>query len=371
MVSHPEHPLGKNSLMSQLSVIPRFEPHPLARGGHAQTVLGRLIGSKAPALSACPHWIELEDQDKLSVLLTTPATWTAGDPVAVLVHGLTGDAGSVYVARPALDFCRLGIRVARMNLRGAGAGFGHARGIYHSGRTEDLRAVLNWLAERSPGSPIAMVGFSLGGNLVLKLAAEAASDPVHGLDCVLSANPPVDLAAGSRKLSQGANRFYEWNFVRTLRAQVRRLHERFPELGPVDLSHVRSIHDFDDAYTAKRCGFASAAEYYEICSSAPRIKEIRIPGLVIHSADDPFIPPEPLLSVPFPSSLEFELVPHGGHLGYLSRSAWAGSRHWLDRRLAAWLVNHWRIGDRAFVDDQSLDSNLSLGESLTTGSHSR
>ena len=190
--------------------------------------------------------------------------------------------------------------MVRMNLRGAGAGFGLARGIYHAGRTEDVREVVQWLARRAPSSPIALAGFSLGANLALKLAAEAADRPVPGLDCVLAANPPIDLAACARTMLRPENRFYDWNFLRWLRAEVTRLHRHFPDLGPPDLGRVRSVYDFDDRYTAPRNGFASADDYYARSSALPLIPRITLPGLVIHAADDPFIPSEPFRSCPVP-----------------------------------------------------------------------
>jgi predicted alpha/beta-fold hydrolase len=265
-------------------------------------------------------------------------------PTAVLVHGLAGCAEASYMVRLGVRLVRLGIRVVRVNLRGSGAGFGLARGIYHAGRSEDLRAVLDWLNPRLGAAPIALVGFSLGANLVLKLAAEAAAEPIPGLDCVLAANPPIDLAACARRMARPENRLYDWNFVRWLRAMVCRLHRRFPELGPVHLDGVRTLYDFDDRYTARRNGFASADDYYARCSLVTALARITIPGLIIHARDDPFIPHEPFERAPWPPNLSLELIRHGGHLGYLSRRPWQGDRRWLDARLTAWLRSRWAPG---------------------------
>src|SRR5207245_2844213 len=147
-------------------------------------------------------------------------------------------------------------------LRGAGAGFGLARGIYHAGRSEDLRRVAAWMARRASGSPIALVGFSLGANLVLKLAAEATEQPLERLDSVVAANPPIDLAACCRQIQRPENRFYDRNFVRQLRRDIARLHAVFPDLGPVDLPERLTLYEFDHLYTAPRNGFSGAADYY-------------------------------------------------------------------------------------------------------------
>ncbi len=235
----------------------------------------------------------------------------------------------------------MGVRVVRMNLRGAGVGFGLAKGTYHAGRTEDVRRVLEWLTRRAPGSPVALIGFSLGGNLALKLASEASSEPLAGLDCVIAANPPIDLAASCRRIQARENRIYDQNFVRQLRVQVAQLHRAFPELGPGVLPKDLTVFDFDHRYTAPRNGFESAADYYAKCSSARLIPEIKVPGLVVHAENDPFIPVESFHGVSFPKQLALELIPGGGHLGYLSRKPWNGDRRWLDSRITAWLSSRW------------------------------
>jgi predicted alpha/beta-fold hydrolase len=228
-----------------------------------------------------------------------------------------------------------------MNLRGAGAGFGLARGIYHAGRTGDLRVVAEWIAKGAKGSPVGLVGLSLGGNLVLKLAAEASDVALPGLDCVVAANPPLDLSACCRHLREPANRLYDANFVRVLRTQVERLHEWFPGLGPVDWAEIDSLYAFDDRYTAPRNGYEGAEAYYAASSAGPLLGRIRVEGLVVHAADDPFIPLPTVESAPFPANLRLEVVSAGGHLGYISRDHWAGDRRWLDARLVHWLMRRW------------------------------
>ncbi|HEU5115877.1 MAG TPA: alpha/beta fold hydrolase, partial [Isosphaeraceae bacterium] len=287
------------------------------------------------------HELLLEDGDRLSVLDSVPSQWKPGDPVAVLVHGLTGCARSPYVARVADRLVSLGVRAVRMNLRGAGSGFGAARGIYHAGRTDDVRRVAEWATSQAKGSPLALMGFSLGANLVLKLAAEAVERPLEGLDCVLAANPPADLAVCCRAMQKRRNWIYDRNFLSALRVEIRRLHALFPDLGPVNYDRLRSVYDFDEHYTAPRNGFAGAEDYYSQSSCAPAIERIEVPGLVIHSLDDPFIPSEVFDGIRFPSSLALELIVSGGHLGYLSRASWGGDHRWLDARLVAWLMGRW------------------------------
>jgi predicted alpha/beta-fold hydrolase len=323
--------------------IPLFEPHPWLRGGHAQTIVGRYWLSAKRDIASRAHLVDLDDGDRLSVLESMPAGWSAGDPVAILVHGLAGCARSPYIVRFAYRLVAMGIGVVRMNLRGAGSGFGLARGIYHAGRSDDLRQVVTWFAGRAKGSPIALAGFSLGANLVLKLAAEAADHPLAGVDCVLAANPPIDLAACARAMSRPENRVYDRNFTRWLRCQAGRLHRLYPELGDPGLKRISSVYEFDDCYTAARNGFRSADDYYARSSSLFTVSRIELPGLVVHAADDPFIPVEPFLHASFPANLNCEILPHGGHLGYVSRYRWQGDRRWLETRLAAWLAARWGL----------------------------
>jgi predicted alpha/beta-fold hydrolase len=215
--------------------------------------------------------------------------------------------------------------------------------VYHAGRSDDVRRVVEWAARRAPGSPIALVGFSLGANLVLKLAAEAAVAPIDGFDCVLAANPPIDLALCARTIRRPGNRIYDRNFTRSLRAEASRLHAAFPDLGPVSFPKAMTVYDFDQWYTAPRNGFRGADDYYERSSAARFIPGVGHAGLVVHSEDDPFIPSEPFRRVTFPPRLALELIPGGGHLGYLSQHRWGGDRRWLDGRLTTWLAARWSL----------------------------
>ena len=329
--------------------VPQFEPHPLLRGPHAQTIVGRYMGGGRLKLPAKGHQVALPDGDRLLVLESVPAGWKPPRPAAILVHGLAGCAEANYVVRVSRHLLHLGVLVVRMNLRGSGEGFGLARQIYHAGRSDDVRQVVRWLQPRIEGSPIALVGFSLGASLVLKAGIEAVDEPLCGVDCLLAANAPIDLVHCARLMQLPENRVYNWNFVRWLRAMVERLHRQFPDLGPPGLDGVKTLYDFDDRYTALRGGFASAADYYNRCSLKDKMARITLPGLVVHAMDDPFIGAEPFLNIARPPALAVELVRHGGHLGYLSRRPWMGTRRWLDSRLSTWLVHHWadRLPTRA------------------------
>lgn len=322
--------------------IPPFVPHPWVRGPHLQTIFARFWPWPRARLAANYVEVDAGEGDAISILDSVPLGWQPGDPAAILVHGLGGDARSPYIVRLGKRLVERRIaRVVRMNLRGAGSGFGAARSYYHSGKTADLRRVAGWLARQAPGSPIALVGFSLGANLVLKLAGEAAANPVEQLDGIVAANPPVDLEACCRAIQEPGNRIYDRNFVRLLQGEVGRLHRRFPDLDTVDLSAARSLLEFDELYTAPRNGFLDARDYYQQCSANRWIEHIRVPGLVIQARDDPFIPTHAFEAILFPPNVACEMVSQGGHLGYWSHRPWDGDRRWLDARIARWLSDRW------------------------------
>ncbi len=328
----------------QTNAVPPFVPHPWLWNGHLQTIVGRYLTGPQIRLPSTYHEVDAGNGDRLVALESIPPGWKRSGPSALLIHGLAGSARAPYVLRLAHRLWQRGVRVVRMNLRGAGSGFGLARGTYHAGKTDDIRCVVRWMEGCAPDSPLALVGFSLGANLVLKLAAEVNDAPLDTVDCVLAANPPIDLAVCCQQIQHPSNRMYDRNFVKQLRFDVARLHRAFPELGPVTLPKVLTLLEFDECYTAPRHGFTGADDYYAQSSSASLIPAIRVPGLVVHAEDDPFIPSAPFRRLAFPPGLALELISSGGHLGYLSREAWLGDRRWLDGRFTAWLTTRWSLG---------------------------
>ncbi|HYM12849.1 MAG TPA: alpha/beta fold hydrolase [Bryobacterales bacterium] len=246
-------------------------------------------------------------------------------PVAVLVHGLEGSCDSTYVrwmARATLD---AGFDVVRLNVRNCGGTEHLAPTLYHSGLTTDLRAVVAQLAPRR----LFLIGFSMGGNQVLKLAGEwGVSAPPHvAAVCAISA--PIDLAACARRLGEPRNRVYERHFLRRLAASLRRKVRLFPDrfsLAP--LARVRCIIDFDHHITAPAFGFRDAWDYYEQSSALRYLDAVRLPALLIQARDDPFIP-FACYRLPVNAALRLLAPDHGGHVSFLSRTP---PRFWAARQ---------------------------------------
>jgi uncharacterized protein len=266
-----------------------------------------------------------------------------GEPVAhlILVHGLEGSSDAGYarsLAQAALD---AGCAAHRFNMRSCG-GTEHLSGktLYHSGQTSDLLAVIQQiLRQQLPrGVPIFLAGFSLGGNVVLKLAGElgdSASDLIAG---VMATSTPIDLAACVRQLDQPSNIIYARRFVARLKERVRAKAQLTP--GVFDLTgldNVRDIYGFDDRFTAQAFGFGSADNYYATQSSNQYLERIRVPTLVVQAKDDPLIPFAVYDHPAFTSNPHLRLVAteHGGHLGFISKTR---PRFWLDYVLVHWLL---------------------------------
>jgi len=313
-----------------------FRPLPLLSHPHMQTILAAKVYFPLEPPSTT-RLVDLADGDRIALEISTPAGWQPDAPTVLLLHGLCGCHRSTYMRRLAYKCWRCGLRAVRMNLRGCGSGRGLARQLYHSGRSEDVHAVLRALHAETPDSPLTLLGFSLGGNIVLKLAGELREAAARYLRQVIAVCPPADLAACVRLLAKPPNRLYERHFMRRLRADVLDRHRLFPDLPPAALPQELTLYAFDNLYTAPRCGFRSADDYYARCSAAPLVPNITMPCRMLFAADDPFIDATVFDGVSLPASIQLLRTRYGGHLGFLGWPGRAGGYRWLDTLLLAWL----------------------------------
>jgi predicted alpha/beta-fold hydrolase len=320
-----------------MSVPLDFRPFPFLANPHVQTVLGAMWNGTPPARIDRAHVVPLSDGDRLVLHDSVPPRWRPGGRMALLVHGLGGSHRSGYMGRLAALLLPHGVRVFRMDLRGVGRGKALARRTYHGGCSEDVRAAAQAIHQWGPGSPLALIGLSLGGNIALKLAAEAAGFPLPNLECVAAVSPPVDLGHCASLLAQPRNRFYENHYLRALVDQVRRHERRFPDLPPIRFPQHLTMRLFDDLCTAPRWGFADALDYYRRASSLPLISRIREPTLILTARDDPFIDAAPLERLKGLAPIEVQITKHGGHLGFLGRDG-AGGVRWAEQRVVEWVA---------------------------------
>jgi predicted alpha/beta-fold hydrolase len=324
-----------------------FRPLPFLRNPHIQTVLGALMPGPNCPFPDRRSLVRLSDGDCLVLHNNTPPGWKLGDPLALLVHGLSGSHASPHICRLAALLLMRRVRVVRMDLRGAGAGVALARHVYHAGRSDDVRAALTEIHSWSPTSPLLLIGLSLGGALALRLASEAADRPVPGLTRLVAVSPPIDLPLCSTLLSLPQNRLYEDSFVRDLLIEARLRQRFFPDLLPPPCPPRNggdkgrrcrlTMRLFDDLYTAPRSGFADALDYYHKASCAALIPNIQLSTLILTARDDPFIAVEPFEELKVPSNILVRIVNHGGHIGFLGWDGRGGIR-WADRYIVEWIM---------------------------------
>jgi predicted alpha/beta-fold hydrolase len=352
----------RTDLIRMLSyVFTPFQPHPLLRGGHLQTLAGVYLPWPALAYRAEKHCVTLADGDRIILHDDCPAEWQPSDRSAVLIHGLAGCHTSGYMQRIAHKLSARGVRAFRMDLRGCGAGAGLARLPYHSGRSEDAAAALEAIARLVPLSPTTLAGFSLGANITLKLLGELGQRTCGNLDSAVAVCPPVDLAACSRQISRAINRPYDRYFVTLLSRQIAAAMSMAPDSVGVALARrPRSLWEFDNEFTAVVCGFGTADDYYREASSAQHIPSIRIPTLVLASRDDPMIPPDALSAVSLPPSVRVHWTDHGGHLGFVGRGGTDPARRWMDWRVVEWVLAQSGAAPERIPDNVELASRPRL-----------
>lgn len=311
-----------------------FCPVPGLDSPHAQTVLGLLLRAAPGPWLARERW-ETPDGDFVDV------DWLEADPAAphlLVLHGLEGSARSGYVSVTLQHARARGWGALALNFRSCGGEPNRLLRSYHSGDTRDAAFALERLRERTSG-PLLAVGFSLGGNVLVKLLAEA------GERCLLHAaaavSVPYDLArcAESLDVTGGWNQLYRRWFLLTLKAKARQKARDFP--GRLDVERIlaaRGIRDFDDAVTAPINGFEGVADYYRRASSGPMVGHVRRPTLFLTAADDPLVPggciPEDATRNPFLSLL---VTDKGGHVGFVGGSLWR-PRFWAEQEAIEFLA---------------------------------
>lgn len=259
------------------------------------------------------------------------------DPVGqlFLVHGLEGSSAAGYARSLAHAALEAGYAVHRFNMRSCG-GTEHlsGRALYHSGQTGDLAAVIRKLQSQTP---VILIGFSLGGNVVLKLAGELGESAGALIAGVAAVSTPIDLAACARRLNAPSNVLYSRRFLSRLKQRVRLKESLTPGLFHLeDLYRVKTIYDFDHLFTARVFGFGTADNYYGTQSSNQFLERIRVPTLLIQAKDNPLIPFEVYRHPAFSKNRYLRLlaVEHGGHLGFVAKKK---PRLWLDGVLLEWM----------------------------------
>ncbi|CAA9891675.1 YheT [Candidatus Methylobacter favarea] len=319
-----------------------FKPAWWLNNGHLQTMYSALLRKKLSLPELKRERLITPDKDFIDV------DWygESGQPLIILLHGLTGSSQSGYITGLQLKLLEQGFRSITLNFRGCSGESNHLAKCYHSGDTEDIHFLYQTLREREPDTPIAAVGFSLGGNVLLKWLGEQGSK--LALFAAIAVSVPLVLNTCASKLDAGFSRLYRDNLLRELKRYIQlKLHhlekldnvheaEKIRQLG--DLSKINSFWQYDDRVVAKLHGFKNVHDYYQRSSSRQFLKSIAVPTLVIQARDDPFMTQDVL---PDPDELsacvDLEITSGGGHVGFVAGQIPFKPHYWLEQRIPEFL----------------------------------
>lgn len=299
--------------------------HPLFRNPHLQTIVAHYWRRPEAAAPVERHFVTTEPGVQVLVETQRPVGTARGH--VVMVHGLEGSGQAGYIRSLSAAAVAAGFAAHRFHMRTCGGTEHLCQTLYHAGLTSDLLAFLRQL-----GAPAFLAGFSLGGNVVLKLAGELGSRASGVVDGVCAVSAPLDLAACARRISEPDNRVYEARFVRRMRARL----SATGRYHATDFAGLRTVMDLDDRITAPSFGFGNAANYYRTQSAIGYLGAIQVPVLLIQAKDDTFIPFSIYESAAVRSNARIQLVAteYGGHLGFLGRRP---HRLWVDHAIMDWI----------------------------------
>jgi hypothetical protein len=308
------------------------------RGGHLQTLASFFLPRRIAPPTAEKRLIEVEP----GVQVLCHCHWQpdrANALTVIIVHGLEGSSESQYMLGIAAKGTAVGMNVVRMNQRNCGGTDALSPTLYHSGRSQDIAAVAQNLIHQDRISRFALVGFSMGGNLVLKLAGEWGRESPPQFRAIAAVCPAVNLAASADALHLPGNRLYEYYFMWQLRRRLRTKARLFPQVFDTSrMQSVTSLRDFDDKVTAYYCGFEGASDYYERSAAANVVDRIAVPTLILHAANDPFIRilPETRQKILSNPNITFVETDDGGHCSFLAEPDGDDGR-WAEREVVEFL----------------------------------
>jgi predicted alpha/beta-fold hydrolase len=319
-----------------------FAALPALRNGHRMTVFAWARPRRFPRL---PDPVDRVFEVAPHTRVLARCHWQAARrdrPTLLLLHGLEGSADAHYMRGIADKAWARGYNVVRLNQRNCGGTEHLSEGVYHSGLTADPKAVLRELIDTDRLPAIAVAGYSLGGNLALRTAGEFGDRAPAAVKAFAAVSPTLDLASCVEALERASNRIYQWNFMRGLKARIRRKAVLYPALyGTERLRGMRTVRQFDDVYTAPMSGFRDAADYYHRASALRVIERVRVPTLIVAADDDPFVPVEQFRdpAVTGNSSVRVIVTQHGGHCGFVETrgSGQAGDGYWAERTVVAFV----------------------------------
>lgn len=330
--------------------VPGFSPRRWLRNGHLQTIAGNLLPRPSTLPEAKAEMVEVAParHAQIATRVLCECHWQpdperAERPAVILVHGLEGSSRSQYVVGNATKLWAAGFHVIRMNMRNCGGTDHLAPTLYHSGLSGDLASVLHHFVQTRSLQSVALLGYSMGGNLVLKLAGELGENAPPQLHCVVGVSPVVDLAPSADALHEPANRLYERRFLRALLKRFRRKTTLFPRAFDARrAAHIGSIREFDERITALYSGFRSADDYYERAAAARVLDRVAVPALLLHACDDPFIRLLPATRAKIAANPHLTMLEtaYGGHCAFLSQPEEGDDGYWAEHTALRFILTH-------------------------------
>ena len=329
-----------------------FIPRRFLTNGHLQTIAGNYLSriDKLPVPEAQLVEVSPATTNQIASQVLCHCHWQptairAARPTAIIVHGLEGSSNSQYVVGNANKLFRAGCNVVRMNMRNCGGTEALTPTLYHSGLSSDVLAVMNFFAVQFGLQSVSLIGYSMGGNLVLKLAGELAAEAPAVLRSVIGVSPAVDLGPSADAMHLPQNRLYEMKFLHNLLRRFRRKATLFPRAYDRNrAAGIHSLREFDDRITALYSGFASADDYYHRAAAARVLNRIAVPTLILHALDDPFIrlTPESRNAINANPNITLTETAHGGHCAFLAQPdlGIGDDGYWAEHTLLQFLLSH-------------------------------
>ncbi len=312
-----------------------FRPAWWLRNPHLQTLWASKV-QPAPCPATTRERLTTPDNDFLDLDWNNCRHTGADQPLIVAFHGLTGSSNSRYIRHLLQVTSEAGIACVLMHFRGCSGEPNRTRGSYHSGHTADIKFVIDTLAKRFATRPVAAVGYSLGGNALLKYLATEPDIPLH---YAVSVSPPLVLAEGAKRMSKGFSRLYQWNLIKQMKRALRDKDQRYPAMNLSELNYqaVDDFWSFDNNITAVLHGFDSVTDYYTKASTLNDLPAISTPTHIIFARDDPFFSEKclPQDNHSMSAAVTFEIAGHGGHVGFIGPGKLFRGDNWLPRRVTS------------------------------------
>lgn len=315
-----------------------FKPAWWLRNSHLQTIFPALCRRRAIPLPLERQRLELPDGDFIDL------DWVGRDrqgPTVIILHGFEGSIDSHYSKGMLQSIYHAGWRGVFMHFRGCSGEHNRLIRGYHSGDTSDLAYIVNWLRHSEKATSIAALGYSLGGNVLLKWLGETGS--ANPLTAAIAVSVPFELHKACQHIQKGFARVYQWYLIKAVRLRLAKKFQYLPQsaINPAQVRRIRTLYELDHHVTVPLHGFSSVEEYYAHSSSRQYLSNIAIPTLIVHAKDDPFMTDA---VIPQPHELsqhvQLEVTSCGGHVGFVSGTVPWRPQYWLEQRIPQFLKNH-------------------------------